>query len=65
MIIGGVITAAVGLVFFLLYYLFGGDLPVISALPPLVPGVIVPLVFLMAGGLLVLLGFLLRPSPRK
>jgi hypothetical protein len=64
-IIGGVITAAVGLLFFLAYYLVGPDLPVISALPPVVSGVIIPLVLLMAGGLLVLLGFLLRPSSRR
>jgi hypothetical protein len=40
-IIGGVITAAVGLLFFLAYYLVGPDLPVISALPPVVSGVLV------------------------
>lgn len=65
MIIGGVISGAVGLLVFLIYYMFGNEVPVMNALPPLVPGLIIPLVFLMAGGLLILLGFLLRPSPRK
>lgn len=65
MIIGGFITAAVGLVMFLAYYVAGNDIPILRDLNPLIGGIVIPMVFLIPGGLLILLGFLLRPSDRK
>ena len=65
MIIGGVITTAVGLVIFLAYYVAGNDLPILRDLNPLISGIVIPMVFLIPGGLLILLGFLLCPSNRK